>query len=105
VSRCLVGVVGCGAQLLQRTQAVRGALLPFESRWRPGLPELPLRSEGLAGMAELAPLFPGVGGGAKPLLFTTQPQEEGLSCARGQVVIARPPRADTPMTSLIGALL
>jgi hypothetical protein len=41
--------------------------------------------EGLAGMAELAPLFPG-GGGAKPLLFTfynpqalSNVQEENLS--------------------------
>jgi hypothetical protein len=30
VSRWLVGVVGFGAELLQRPQAVRGALLPFE---------------------------------------------------------------------------
>jgi hypothetical protein len=56
--------------------------------------------EGLAGMAELRPLFlfPGGPGGAKPLLFTTHNpqalsnvQEENLSCARDQAVIARPP--------------
>jgi hypothetical protein len=54
-------------------------------------------AEGLAGMAELRPLFPGGPGETKPLLFTTHPlafsdaQEENHSCARDQVVVARPP--------------
>jgi hypothetical protein len=61
-------------------------------------------AEGLAGMAKLAPLSPGGAGGAKPLLFTTHKpcqmsnvQEEALSsCARDQVVIARPPVLTSP---------
>jgi hypothetical protein len=46
--------------------------------------------------------FPGGPGGAKPLLFTTHKQcqidvqEENLSCARDQVVIARPPVLTPP---------
>jgi hypothetical protein len=52
-------------------------------------------AEGLAGVAELRALVPGGPGGTKPLLFTTRKpsqhvQEENRSCARDQVVVARP---------------
>jgi hypothetical protein len=58
------------------------------------------RCPGLAGMAELRPLFPGVAGRAKPLIChnsqaLSNVQEEAHICARDQVVIARPP-APTP---------
>jgi len=50
----------------------------------------------------LGPLFPGGPGGTKPLLFTTRKpsqnvQEENRSCARDQVVVARPPVLTPPM--------
>jgi hypothetical protein len=52
-------------------------------------------------MAELRPLFPGGAGGEKPLLCHnpqafSNVQEENLSCARGQVVVARPPVLTPP---------
>ena len=76
--RWVVGVVGVGAELLQRPHAARlarGALLQFGclrktrgvQAFRPGR----AAPEGLAGVAKLAPLSPGGPGGAKPLLFTT----------------------------------
>jgi hypothetical protein len=57
--------------------------------------------EGLAGVAELCRLFPGGAGGEKPLLCHNPPallavQEENHSCARDQVVIARPPVLTPP---------
>jgi hypothetical protein len=55
----------------------------------------------MRGVFGLAPLFPGGPGGTKPLLFTTHRpsqnvQEENHSCARDQVVIARPPVLTPP---------
>jgi hypothetical protein len=99
-------LVGLGAELLQRPQAARGLLLPFECLTKknarcPGLRELLPTPEGLAGMAELAPLF---SGGSKPLLchnsqaLSDVQEENALSCARGQVAIDRKTTgAGTPM--------
>jgi hypothetical protein len=71
VSRWLVGMVGLGAELHQRPHAARGALLQFEClRKRAVSRPSGAAPEGLTGMAELRPLFPGGPGGAKPLLFT-----------------------------------
>jgi hypothetical protein len=78
--------------------------VPKKNARCPGLPELCRKSEGLAGMPELRPLFPGGPAGERPLLChnpqaLSNVQEENLSCARDQVVIARPPvLTDTPMT-------
>jgi hypothetical protein len=70
VSRWLVGVVvGLGTELLQRPQAARAALLPFEclrKRAAPGPPGA--ARQGQAGMAELRPCSRGGAGGEKPLL-------------------------------------
>jgi hypothetical protein len=113
VSRWLVGVVGLGGggAAPAPTHAARGAaLLQFEwlSKTRGPRPSATVAEAGLAGMApELRPpLFPGGPegpGGAKPLLFTTRKpcqnvQEESRSCARDQVVVARPPVLTPPMT-------
>jgi hypothetical protein len=69
--------------------------VPKKNARCPGPPAL-RRSEGLAGMAELRRLFPGGGMRSKAAalpqftgLFNVQ--EENHSCARDQVVIARPP--------------
>jgi hypothetical protein len=99
VSRWLVGVVGLGVELHQRPHAARGALLRFErlSKTR-GAQAFGARPRG-RGAFGLAPLFPGGPGGTKPLLFTglSNAQEETRSCARDQVVIARPPVLTPPM--------
>jgi hypothetical protein len=99
VSRWLVGVVGLGAELHQRPQAARGALLQYFNssglgkRAAPG-PSAP-GAEDLTGMAELRPLIPGGGQEEKSRCFATthkqavsHVQEENLSCARGQVITA-----------------
>jgi hypothetical protein len=97
-------------ELHQRPQAARGALLQSEClRKTHGVQAFGScsRAEDLAGMAELRPLLPGRGGagGEKPLLLLHNPQAlpcqsnvqaENLSCARGQVVIARPPVLTPP---------
>jgi hypothetical protein len=111
VSRWLVGVVGLGAELHQRPHAARGVLLPFEylciRKTRVSRPwgTLP---QGLAGVSELRPLFPGGPGGGKPLLChnpgLSNVQEESLSCARDQVVIARPPVLTPPWRYRLSAL-
>jgi hypothetical protein len=100
VSRWLVGVVGLGAELHQRPHApARGVLLEFDwlrkTRWLRPCGTVP---DGLAGVVELRRLVPGGPGGETPLLChnpqalsNVQEEEENLSCARGQVVIARPP--------------
>ena len=97
---------GFGAELLQRPHAARGVLLQFEclrkTRGVQAVRPSATVAEGLAGMAELGPLFPGGAGGTKPLLFTTckpsqNVQEENRSCARDQVVVARPPVLTPPM--------
>jgi hypothetical protein len=73
VSRWLVGVVGLGAELLQRPHAACGALLQFECLRKTrgvqafrGGPERPGRD----GRAR-SPVSGKGGGGTKPLLFTT----------------------------------
>ena len=101
VSRWLVGVVGLGVELHQRPQAARGALLPFE--WlsktrgvqavrhcggRPGRDGLTTRTG------------PGEARGNKAVAFhkpSQNVQEENRSCARDQVVVARPPVLTPPM--------
>ena len=97
-------------ELHQRPHAARGALLQFEwlSKTRGPRPSA-AGAEGLAEMDELRPLLPGGPGGANPLLFTTRKpcqnvQEENRSCARDQVVVARP-HVLTPPHGFIGALL
>ena len=104
VSRWLVGVVGLGVELHQRPQAARGALLQFEclSKTRGAQAFRAWRGRLCAECIGLAPLFPGGAGGTKPLLFTTRRpsqnvQEENRSCARDQVVVARPPVLTPPM--------
>jgi len=104
VSRWLVGVVGLGVELHQRPQAARGALLPFEwlSKTRGVRALRGLAPKAMRGVFRLGPLFPGGAGGTKPLLFTTHKpsqnvQEENRSCARDQVVVARPPVLTPPM--------
>jgi hypothetical protein len=108
VSRWLVGVVGLGAELLQRPHAARGALLQFEClRKTRGVQAFGScsRRPGRDGRAtsSVSGRARAFAGGAKPLLFTTHRQavsnvqeEENLSCARGQVVIARPPVLTPP---------
>ncbi len=56
----------------------------------------------MRGVFGLGPLFPGGPGGATALFFTTRKpsqnvQEENRSCARDQVVVARPPVLTPPM--------
>jgi hypothetical protein len=56
----------------------------------------------MRGMAKLAPLFPGGAGGNKAVDFhnpqaLSNVQEENRSCARDQVVVARPPVLTPPM--------
>ena len=105
VSCWLVGVVGLGVELHQRPQAARGALLQLEwlSKTRGARPGLRgLAPKAMRGVSGLGPLFPGGPGGTKPLLFTTHKpsqnvQEENRSCARDQVVVARPPVLTPPM--------
>jgi hypothetical protein len=100
VSRWLVGVVGLGAGLLQRPQAARGALLLFEC----------LRKTRGVQAFRCGPGRPGRDGWAcscyregrsKAVAFynsqaLSNVQEESLSCARGQVVVARPPVLTPP---------
>jgi hypothetical protein len=108
VSRWLVGVVGLGVELswwsctsAHRRRVGRffdSSALVKRAVSRPSATV----AEGLAGMAALAPLFPVRPGGTKPLLFTTgkpsqNVQEENRSCARDQVVVARPPVLTPPM--------
>jgi hypothetical protein len=67
-------------------------------------------AEGLAGMAELRPLFPGGGRRRKAVAFHnpqafSNVQEETLSCARDQVVVARPPVLTRTPHGAIGAHL
>jgi hypothetical protein len=90
VSRWLVRVVSLRAELLQRPHAARGALLQFEC----------LRKRAVSRPSGAA-LFPGGGGGSKAVAFynpqaLSNVQEENLSCARDQVVIARPPVLTPP---------
>jgi hypothetical protein len=74
--------------------------VPKKNARCPGLRAL--RAKAMRGVAALAPLFPVRPGGERPLLFTGYPQalsnveEENLSCARDQVVIARPPVLTPP---------
>jgi hypothetical protein len=73
VSRWLVGVVGLGTELHPRPHTRRvGRFFNSSALVKRTVPR-PSRAarQGLAAMAELRPLFPGVAGGAKPLLFTT----------------------------------
>jgi hypothetical protein len=113
VSRWLVGVVGLGVELCTsaHTRRVGGALLQFEWRSKTRRPRPSATvAEGLAGIAVPHPLFPGGPGGTKPLLFTTHRprpnvQEKKRSCARDQVVVARPPVLTPPTHDVIGALL
>jgi hypothetical protein len=70
------------------------------ARCRPGPPAL-CRKARPGCLSELRPLFPGGPGGGKPLLChypqaVSNVQEENLSCARGQVVITRPPVLTPP---------
>jgi hypothetical protein len=107
VSRWLVGVVGLGAELHQRPHAVRGALLQSaclrKTRGAQAFGSCS-RTPGRDGRA-MSPV-PGEARGSKAVAFhnpqaLSNVQEENLSCARDQVVIARPPvlrGADTPMT-------
>jgi hypothetical protein len=69
VSRWLVGVVGLGAELHPRPHTRRvGRFCNSSALVKRAVPG----PEGLAGISELRPLFPGGGaGGEKPLLFTT----------------------------------
>jgi hypothetical protein len=120
VSRWLVRVVGLGAELHQRPHAARGALLQFEClRKTRGVQAfggrlLPKAWPGWLSLLHC--LFPGGPGGEKPLLFTThrpcqmckKKKKALVSCARDQVVIARPPvlTPPSPMAhGVIGALL
>jgi hypothetical protein len=76
--------------------------VPKKNARCPGLPELLPRKAWPGWLAELAPLFPGGGGGAKPLLFTTHKpcqmckKKDIAVHARDQVVIARPPVLTPP---------
>jgi hypothetical protein len=74
--------------VLQCPQAARGALLGFEHlrKTRGPRPSATV-AEGLPGMTELRPLFPGGPGGGKAVVFhnpqaLSNVQEESLSCAR-----------------------
>jgi hypothetical protein len=91
-SRWLVGVVGLGGGAAPAPP--RGAWGASSIRVPGGRPARCRKA--MRGVFGLAPLFPGGPGGTKPLLFTTHKpsqnvQEETHSCARDQVVIARPP--------------
>jgi hypothetical protein len=98
-------------ELHQRPQAARGALLQFEWlsktrgtqafrawRGRPGRVGLTTRTG------------PGEARGHKAVGFRnpqalSNVQAENLSCARDQVVVARPPALTPPTHGVIGALL
>jgi hypothetical protein len=103
VSRWLVGVVGLGVELHQRPQAARGALLRFEclSKTR-GAPQAFAR-EGYARGVWVSSPVPGRARGNKAAAFHnpqafSNVQEENRSCARDQVVVARPPVLTPPTT-------
>jgi hypothetical protein len=98
VSRWLVGVVGLGAELHPRphTRRVCGAEYPSglvkRAVPRPSGPD----PEGHARGFGVASTVPGGGRRSKAVAFhnpqaLSNAQEENLSCARDQVVIARPP--------------
>jgi hypothetical protein len=94
-------VWGWSYSRLQRPHAARGALLQFEClRKTHGIQAGP---EGLAGMAELRPLFPGrPGEKSRCFLQPTSPArcarraKSLVVCARDQVVVARPPVLTPP---------
>jgi hypothetical protein len=103
VSRWLVRVVGLGGGAAKApTGGAWGASVIRVSKKNarcPGLRELLPRA--MRGVAGLRPLFPGGGGGRKAVGFHNPPalsnvEEEGLSCARDQVVITRPPVLTPP---------
>ena len=87
MSRWLVGVVGLGAELYPRPHTRRvgrfcnSSGLEKHAVPRPSAPG----AEGLAGVAELRPLFPGGAGGEKPLLFTTHRPSQ--MCKKKTVVV------------------
>jgi hypothetical protein len=103
MSRWLVRVVGLGGGAAPApTGGAWGASVIRVSKKNarcPGLREL--LPKDMRGMAELRPLFPGGAGGEKPLLChnpqaLSNVQEENRSCARDQVVVARPPALTPP---------
>jgi hypothetical protein len=110
VSRWLVGVVGLGAELHQRPHAARGALLQFDWRIETRATPQAVRhcDEGPGRGGSATPPVPGrdTGGGGvlchNPQALSNV-QEENLSCARDQVVIARPPALARPH-DVIGAI-
>jgi hypothetical protein len=92
-----------GVELHQRPQAARGALLQFEclSKTRGTQASAPGAGGYARGVWVSSPV-PGRGRGNKAVAFHnlqafSNVQEESRSCARDQVVVARPPVLTPPM--------
>jgi hypothetical protein len=90
VIRWLVGVVGLGAELHQRPQAARGALLQYFNssglgkRAAPG-PSAP-GAEDLTRMAELRPLIPG-GGRRRKAVALPQPTSKPCHMCKKKTLV------------------